>query len=83
MLFKGFGSVSTNNAAASSMWLNTLSVMRSCNTCFTSFETSVIPFKVNKTPRSRRCTGVLQLAKISVAFDDQGEIVPTRGVTKI
>ncbi|MND54490.1 hypothetical protein D3C80_455510 [compost metagenome] len=57
--------------------------MRSCNASFTSADISETPFKVNKTPRSRRCIGVLQLAKISVALDDHGEIVPKRGVTRI
>ena len=78
-----------NNTAASASEGSTASIMRSCrsgSTVFSAAAASGLPAASDRrqaTPRSMRFRRARPLfLRMSVAFDDHGEIVPGRGVTR-
>ena len=84
----GRGGTCANNRAASATSSNTASIIRSCtsgSSAARSPAASGAPSRLvtrYPMPRSMRVTAVRpQLCAMSVAFDDQGEIVPGRGTT--
>ena len=80
MYCSGRGGTCSNSLAASSNERSTVWVMRSCSNGAGS---AFAPSRWKAVPRSMRLTRARpQLRAMSLAFEDQGEMVPRRGTTR-